>query len=111
MKRFLLTILFAVLSGCAAIGMAPADTFAKKVAAADVTVQTVADGAAAALAAGKITKEEAASVSKTARKALAAIDAAESLHATDPKAAEDKLAATLAILNALSAYLATQGAK
>lgn len=106
-----MALCLALLVGCASLGMQAPDTFNKKVAAAVTTVQTVADSAAAALAAGKLSKSDATNVVTTARAALNAIDVAEGLHSTDPKAADDKLAATLAILQALSAYLAAQGVK
>lgn len=110
-RNYVLMLALACLCACAQLGMAPADTFNKKVAAAYTTVQSVADSANAALAAGKITKSDATNVVTSARAALTAIDVAEGLHSTDPKAGDDKLAATLAILQALSAYLAAQGAK
>lgn len=114
MKRvqlFVAALALVIITGCAALGMQPADTFNKKTLAAVTLVQTVADGAAAGLAAGKLSKSDAQNVVNTSKAALSAIDVAESLHATDPKAGEDKLAATLAILTALQSYLALQGAK
>lgn len=104
-------MLLALIVGCASLGMQAPDTFNKKVAAAVTTVQSVSDSAIAALAAGKLSKSDATNVANSARAALAAIDVAEGLHSTDPKAGEDKLAATLAILTALQAYLAAQGVK
>ena len=106
-----ITVAFtALLGACAQLGMQSPDTFNKRVAAAYVTVQTVADGATAALTAGKLSKSDATNVVTTGRTALQAIDVAAQLHSTNPKAGEDKLAATLAILTALQGYLATQGA-
>lgn len=114
MKRivlFLASLVLATLTACAAIGIAPTDTFNKRTAAAYATVQTIADAATAGLKAGKLSTADATNVVTTGRTALAAIGVAENLHATNPQGGEDKLAATLAILTALQTYLATQGAK
>jgi hypothetical protein len=102
-------LLLAFISACAS-NAAP-DTFNKRIAAAYVTVNAVADSATAALTAGKITKADATNVVTTTRAALQAIDVANAIHANNPQAGEDKLAATLAVLTALQAYLATQGVK
>ncbi len=111
MKRLILIACMAILTACASLGMQTPDTFNKRAAAAYATVQTVADSATAAVNAGKLSKADATNVVTTSRTALAAIDVATSLHATNPQAGEDKLASTLSVLNALSAYLATKEAK
>ncbi len=104
-------LVLVALAACAQVGMQTPQTFNARLAAGYTTVQTVADGARTALAAGKITKADADNVVTSERTALAALSVASQLHATDPKAGEDKLSATLAILNALNAYVTTQGAK
>lgn len=109
-RSFLAAALLA-LAACSQVGLQTPQTFNARLAAGYTTVQTVADGARAALVAGKITKADADNVVTTERTALAALDVANQIHATDPKAGEDKLTATLTILQALNAYIATQGAK
>ncbi len=102
----MLLVAFA-LAACA--GMAQPDTFNKKAAAAYVTVQTVAESANTAYKAGKISKDDAANVVATGRATIQAIEVAAVIHQGNPKAGEDKLAAALAVLQALQAYLAAQG--
>lgn len=115
MKKLLFAVLAlhaaALISACTALGMQQPDTFNKKVAAAYTTVQTVADSATAALKVGKLAQNDAVNVVATGKAAITALDVATSMHATDPAGAENKLAATLAILTALQGYLATQGVK
>lgn len=101
-------LIAAALSACASLGMQTPDTFNKRVAAAYLTVQTIAETATAAVNTGKLSKADAANVVTTSRAALAAIGVASGLYATNPQAGEDKLAATLAILVALQSYVATQ---
>jgi hypothetical protein len=98
------------LAACASQGIA-LDTFDKKVAAAYASVQTIAEGGQAALAAGKISKADAQNIVVSSRAAIAAIDVASSMKASNPAGADAKLASALVILQALQAYLTTQGAK
>jgi hypothetical protein len=111
LRSLITAVALVALTACAQLGMQPADTFNKRVAAAYTTVQTVADAAAAGVKAGKISPADQANVVATARQSVAAITVAENIHSSNPQAGEDKLAATLAILTALQQYLATQGAK
>lgn len=101
-------LLAALLVGCAA-GTPQADTFNKKMAATYITVQTIADATTAGVKAGKISKADGANVAAQANAALQALDVARALYSSDPKAADDKLVATVAILQALQAYLGTLG--
>jgi hypothetical protein len=108
--RSLVAFAFAfTMAACQSVG--DLDTFNKRMATAYTTVQAVADGAAAAKTAGKLTPADVTNVVNTSRAALAALDVANNLHTTDPKTADDKLAATMAILVALQTYITTQGAK
>lgn len=102
-------LLLAFITACAS--NAQPDTFNKKVATAYLAVNTVADTATAALKAGKLSKDDATNVVTTSRAALQAIDVANVIYASNQQAGEDKLAAALAVLTALQAYLATQGVK
>lgn len=106
---FLITALVILVGACA--GGPQLDTFNKKVLGAYATVQTVAESANAALVSGKLSKADAQNVVVTSRAALAAIDVAEHVHATDPAAGENKLLSALVILQALQAYLVAQGVK
>jgi hypothetical protein len=105
---WLAILAFALLSACASLGVPPADTFAKRIAAGYVTVNTVADGTAKLLSARRITLDEARKVHAGLDEALAGLDAARTLADTDLATAETRLLATIQVLTALQAYLATK---
>lgn len=111
MKRFVSIVILTLLTACAQLGIAPADTFNKKLAAGYVTVQTVAEGTTSLLKAQKISKGDAQNVAATNVTALTALDTAADMSKTNIGAADTKLTATIGILTALQAYLATKGAK
>lgn len=121
MKRLLLLAAGLALSACTTLGVSTPDTFNKRIATAYTLVQTVGDSATAAVQAGKLSPSDAGNVVTTGKAALAGLDVVRALHdsacpATAPAtcaapAADAKLTSTLAVLAALQAYLATQGAK
>ncbi len=111
LTRTLMLVLALTLSACASLGVPSPDTFNKRVAVAQTTVQTVAESATAAYTAGKLSETDRTNVVTTGRSTLAAIDVARNMHATNPTGAENKLASALAILVALQTYLASQGVK
>jgi hypothetical protein len=121
MKQFPLMVMALFIAACAQFGIGQTDTFNKRIAAAYVLVQTVADSATAAVQSGKLKPADAQNVVTTGKAALAGIDVAKSVYAeacpavgtatcTAP-AADAKLTATLTVLQALQSYLATQGVK
>ena len=99
---------FALLSACASLGVPPADTFAKRIAAGYVTVQTVSEGASKLLATGRITPDEARKVHAGLDDAIDGLDAARTLANTDISAAQTRLQSTITILTTLQAYLASK---
>lgn len=109
---WLATLLMATLCACAQMGIAPADTFSKKLAAGYTTSTAVAQAAASMLIAGSITPANAQRVHDTNNQAIIALDAAGLLAKTDLASAEARLAATILVLTELQAQLAAkQGAK
>lgn len=112
--------LVASLIGCASVGI-ETDTFNKRMLAGYATVQTIAEGTTAAYQAGKLGEKDRSNVVATGRAALEGMELARTVHdqqcpATAPPtckspAADAKLTATLAVLTALQAYLATHGGK
>jgi len=126
MKKVAYLLFAAILAACAQFGTPPVDTFNKRVAVAYATVQTVADGALSAYKAGKLSDSDRTNVVTTGRAAVQGIMVAQNLHlqacplrpqvetpdpACSAPAADAKLTATLAVLSALQAYLATQEVK
>lgn len=104
-------LIITMLAACAQLGMQTPATFNQRVAAGYTTVQTVAESATVALQAGKLSRADAANIVTTSRTALDGLAVAQTLHAGNAAAGEDRLAVTLAILQSLQAYLATHGAK
>lgn len=100
-----------LLAACAQLGVPEADTFNKKVFAGYNTVEGIAKTASDLRTAGKLSDGDRDNVVATARSAIQGLDLAKTLHASNPQAGNDKLTATITVLTALQAYLATRGAK
>lgn len=107
----LATLLSALLISCAQMGVPAADTFNKRLMAGYQTVEAIAWSAGSLRSAGKLSDADRDNVVATSRTAIAALDLARQVHATNPQAGDDKLSATITVLGALQAYLATKGAK
>ena len=108
MRKYLAAFVIS-LSACAQLGIAPADTFNKKVAAGYSTVAAVADTANALAAQGKLSKADAEKVHATIDGSIAGLAAAEGIAKTDPAAADNRLTAIIAALQAAQAILASKG--
>lgn len=109
LARWLCTILLLLASGCAALGVSPADTFNKKLAAAYSTHAAVTESALVLYKADKLSKLDAGKIAEQTSIALSALDAAAVLSKTDITTAESRLVATIAILTALQAHLQEKG--
>lgn len=98
-------------SGCAQLGIAPADTFNKQLAV-SVAINTEIRGTATTLLQlGKISRADAENVLAQTDVAREGLNVARSLSGTDLTSATGRLEATTAALRALQAYLiAKQGA-
>lgn len=95
-------------AACAQLGVPAADTFNKRLLAGYQTVETVASTASTLRTAGKLSDADRDNVVATSRTAIAGLDLAKQTHATNPQAGNDKLTATITVLTALQAYLATK---
>ena len=82
-----------------------AETFNERLAVGYSTVTAARESAASLLIAGKVSVEDARHVQAQADNARAGLDVARAIHAASPDAAEEKLTAILAGLEALSNYL------
>lgn len=107
-NRAFIALIFVALSACAALGVPTPSSFNEREAAAISTATGTLSTARGLLSANKIAPKDAENAIKQADTFMEAITVAETLHATDPRAAEDKLAATIASLNSLRDYLATR---
>ncbi len=108
LKHYAAALVLLAITGCAALGIATPQTFNEKEAAAITTVTAIRSTATGLLTGGKITAADARNVQTQADTAREAIKVADSIHATDPAAAENRLDAVVVGLNALNAYLATR---
>lgn len=107
---FALWSLFLVIlvAACAQLGVPAADTFNKRALAAYTTVEGINKTATSLKAAGKLSDSDRENIISTSRSAVAGIDLARQVHATNPQGGEDKLTAMIAVLTALQTYLATK---
>jgi hypothetical protein len=96
-------------SGCAALGLQRPETFNERAAVAISSVTVVRQTATRLLLSGKLTAADGRNIQAQADNARAAIEIAISIQATDPAAAENRLTAILAGLNAITAYLTAKG--
>ena len=107
-----LQIFFAImaltLAACAQLGLSTPQTFAEKVVAAKATVAQVTTTAAMLLNARAISSEDGENVLRTVDAAAAGINTAQALAAQDPAGAQARLTATVSVLAAMQAYLATK---
>lgn len=100
--------LFALLSACAQLGLPSPETMNEKIAAAQGTVTQIRVTATQLLQAKKIAVNDAENVLKSTDAATEGIAVARTLSAQDPGAAQSKLTATVTVLTALQAYLASK---
>lgn len=107
MKRLktALAVMVVVLSGCAVLGVPPADTFNKRVVVANGIVEQVSRSVETLFVAGKLSQADAQQYNERAENAATGIDAAVQVHATDPTGADAKLSAIITALNILKAEL------
>lgn len=97
--------LLVLLAACASMGVAPADTFGKKVIVANSVVEAVADTAGTLYDAGKLTSADVQKIVTQLKDARMAIAIAHQIHATNPMEAETRLDAVIASLRLMQATL------
>lgn len=95
--------------GCAQLGVTAPATFNQKEAAAHVTIEGIAKTALSLHQAGKLSEADRSNIVATLRSAESGIDVAKLVAKTDPAGGLTKLDASIAVLTALQAYLATKG--
>lgn len=98
-----------VVSGCAQMGVQAPQTFDERVAAGYVTAAGLVQVTDTLLAADKITIADAKAVSAQLDNAKLALDAAAKLHGQNPLEAQDKLSASILLLQQLQTYLQLKG--
>lgn len=98
-----------LLAGCSTLGIPQAETFNQRLAAGYTLAAGITDAALIFAQAEKITVDDAQNVRDQTANLKAGLDIVNTLHASNPGAAEDRLTAILASLTALDAYLKSRG--
>lgn len=102
---FLCLPIIAVMPGCSTLGIPVATTFNQRALSAYSTVEGVANATNTLLTAGKLSRADAVNVLEQLKNCKTALDVATSIHDGAPQLGEDKLQTTLAVLQALQAYV------
>jgi len=108
LRSTFLAVLFALLAGCASLGIPQAETFAQKLSAGYSSVTAVNKAVVTLLQQKKISPDDAENIIKQSDNALAGLDITRTIGKTDLKAADARLTAIRTVLTALSAYLASR---
>lgn len=110
---YLVATLLAVSSlyGCAALGVAPAQSFDEQLAYAYGVHTAIEESAAAAKTTGALTTAEAQATLKLADQSRALLDSAHVLEAVNTASAGSELALATGVLTQLQQYLAARGVK
>ena len=104
-------LLSTILASCAPLGVPEPETFNQKVAAAQIAVTGVRSATLDLLRAGQISAKDAQNMQDHADVGRKSIDVARQIYATDPAAADARLSAAIAALEAARAYLRSRGGK
>jgi hypothetical protein len=101
----LLPFLLLVLSSCSLLGVATPQTFNERLAAGYTTVTAARDTTATLLSSSKLSASDAQNVQDQLNNARTGLDLARQVHATNPRAGNQKLDSVVTGLSALQAYL------
>jgi hypothetical protein len=104
-------ILWAVIAGCTALGLAPAQTLDQKIVYAYAGVDGVLKAIPPALAAGQLSSAKASQANNMALAAKATLDTARAAEISSPSSAATDLALATSALTALQQYLTANGVK
>lgn len=103
-------VLATLMIACAQLGVDSPATFNQKAVAAHQTVEGIAKLSLTLHQAGKLSEADRTNIVSTLRTAEQGVDLATIAAKTDPAGGLSKLNASIAVLTALQAYLATKGA-
>lgn len=107
-STYVMMFMCALMVACAQLGLPTPETMNEKIAAAQGSVTQVRTSATQLLQAGKISSSDATNVLTTTDAASEGIRVARVISEQNPAAAQSKLVATMTVLTALQAYLATK---
>ena len=100
-----------LLTACASLGLAPADSFDARLAYAYGTHTAVLQAASAAVSAGTLTRKDGETVLTLAQQSRTLLDSARSVENTDPSTATGRLTLAVNILTQLQTFLQARGVK
>lgn len=106
---FALALCLCVLSGCATLGFAPAQSFDDKLAYGYATYTAVLQAAASAKAAGTLNPADVGYVAQIADQVRPLLDSAHLIHQANPTGATDKLHLAVSLLTELQTWLRQRG--
>lgn len=104
-KKLLVLPLLLIIAGCAALGVAPANTFNKRAVVANTAIESAAATVTALYQNNKISQEDAQTAHDKLVQLADGLDLAIQIHKTDPTSADGRLDEIIVSLQALEAYL------
>lgn len=111
LRFFVAALALYLMTGCASLGLAPADSFDARLAYAYGTHTAVLQAASAAVTAGTLSKKDGASVLTLATQSRMLLDSARSVESTDPTTAAGRLQLATNVLTEIQTYLQSKGVK
>ena len=100
-----------LITACASLGLAPADSFDARLAYAYGTHTAVLQAASAAVNAGTLTPKDGEAVLTLAQQSRTLLDSARAVESTDPSTAAGRLTLAASILTQLQTFLQSRGVK
>lgn len=110
-RMVVLAFVLSFITGCASLGLAPADSFDARLAYAYGTHTAVLQAASAAVSAGTISKKDGETVLSLATQSRALLDSARAVENTDPATAAGRLTLAVNVLTQIQTYLQSKGIK
>ncbi len=107
--RLLVLVLLQVLTGCAALGLAPAQSIDERLAYAYGAHTAVLQATAAARDAGKLSPADVHHVTESADQVRTLLDAARRVQTANPQGAADRLKLAVSLLTELQTWLRGKG--
>lgn len=105
MRKLAPLLFIMILTGCAALGVPPANTFNKRAVVANATIESLAITTRQLYEVGKIDGQRANDITDNLQVAANTVDGAIVIYKTDPKEAETRLEAVILGLQTLQSYL------
>lgn len=106
-----LAFALSLITGCASLGLAPADSFDARLAYAYGTHTAVLEAASTAVSAGTLSPKDGKTVLSLAAQSRTLLDSARAVENTDPTTAAGRLTLAVNVLTQIQTYLQSKGVK